>query len=181
MRIISGKHKGKRILAPKNLPVRPTTDRAKEALFNILNNNFYFEDLSIIDLFAGTGNISYEFASRGCNQIICVDNNYNCLKFIQKMATALHFNIKIIKNDAFTFLKNTKLQANIVFADPPYHFTLDNFSELINLIFKNRVVEENGWFIIEHSSYNNLDTLPYFSSSKKYGNNSFSFFNKPSV
>lgn len=84
MRIISGKHKGKRLVAPKKLPVRPTTDFAKEALFNILNNEFYFQEISVLDLFAGTGNISYEFASRGCKNIIAVDGDYGCTSFIKK-------------------------------------------------------------------------------------------------
>ena len=84
MRIISGKNRGKRIISPKNLPVRPTTDFAKEGLFNIINNNFYVEDLHVLDLFAGTGNITYEFYSRGCSDITTVDQNYNCIKFIKK-------------------------------------------------------------------------------------------------
>ena len=83
MRIISGRHKGKRLTAPKNLPVRPTTDRCKEALFNILNNHYHFEDLSVLDLFSGTGNIAYEFASRGADKVVCVDQNKNCVRFIQ--------------------------------------------------------------------------------------------------
>ena len=84
MRIISGIHKGRRLTAPKNLPVRPTTDMAKEALFNILNNTYYFDDISVIDLFSGTGNISFEFSSRGVEQIIAVDNNSKCIHFIEK-------------------------------------------------------------------------------------------------
>ena len=93
MRIISGSHKGRRITAPKGLPVRPTTDMAKEALFNILNNNYYFEDLEVLDLFSGTGNISFEFASRGSKEIVAVDKDYRCIKFIAKMAKELDFNI----------------------------------------------------------------------------------------
>lgn len=83
MRIISGQYKGKRITAPSKLPVRPTTDMAKEALFNILNNQFFLQDLSVLDLFSGTGNISYEFAARGCSSITAVDGNYDCMKFIK--------------------------------------------------------------------------------------------------
>ena len=89
MRIISGKYKGRKLVAPKKLPVRPTTDMAKEALFNILNNQYYFDEISVLDLFAGTGNISYEFASRGTENITCVDQNYGCIKYINETAELL--------------------------------------------------------------------------------------------
>ncbi|MBT8298006.1 MAG: RsmD family RNA methyltransferase, partial [Maribacter sp.] len=111
MRIISGKHRSKRITAPKKLPVRPTTDMAKEALFNILNNRYYFEDISFLDLFAGTGNISYEFASRGTKELVSVDADYGCIKFIDKISTELDFGISTIKSDVFSFLEKTSLKA----------------------------------------------------------------------
>ena len=95
MRIISGSHKSKRIKAPSKLPVRPTTDMAKESLFNIINNDFYFDEISVLDLFSGTGNISYEFASRGTRKILCVDINENCVKFIQKTSQNHDFKITI--------------------------------------------------------------------------------------
>ena len=94
MRIILGKNKGKRLIAPANLPVRPTTDFAKEALFNIINNYFYFDEISVLDLFSGTGNISYEFASRGCTDITSVDAHSGCVRFIQKTANELEYSIQ---------------------------------------------------------------------------------------
>ena len=99
MRIISGKHKGRRIIAPKNLPVRPTKDMAKEALFNILNNTYYLHDLAVMDLFAGTGNISFEFASRGSTNITSVDVDAGCIQFISKINNELDFNISPIKKN----------------------------------------------------------------------------------
>ncbi len=176
MRIISGKHKGRRILPPKNLPVRPTTDRAKEALFNILNNHFYFNDISVFDLFSGTGNISYEFASRGCEHTTCVDNHTNCLKFIEQTSLALNLSIKTIKSDVFKFLETKKEKVTLIFADPPYHFTSAQFLTLVTLVFENELLLEDGFFILEHASQNDLSALPNFSFSKKYSNNTFSFF-----
>ena len=99
MRIISGTHKGRRLMAPSTLPVRPTTDRAKESLFNIIQNRYYFEEKSVLDLFSGTGNIAYEFASRGSDKILAVDNNYNCINYIEEISNSLGFNIATIKSD----------------------------------------------------------------------------------
>ena len=101
MRIISGSHKGRRIVAPKNLPVRPTTDMAKEALFNILNNHYYFDEISVLDLFSGTGNISYEFASRGTDNILAIDDYFGCIKFINETAESFEMPINTIKTDVF--------------------------------------------------------------------------------
>ena len=132
MRIISGLYKSRKILAPKNLPVRPTTDMAKESLFNILNNTFYFDDVSVLDLFAGTGNISYEFASRGTEQITCVDQDFGCIKFINKTAEQFDMPINTIKSDVFKFLEKSTLQSNIIFADPPYNFDEENLEKFPN-------------------------------------------------
>ncbi|MBF6609350.1 MAG: RsmD family RNA methyltransferase, partial [Flavobacterium sp.] len=104
MRIISGKYKGRRINAPKNLPVRPTTDMSKEALFNVLNNHYHFDTLHVLDLFAGTGNISYEFASRGSLNITAVDADFGCVKFIKQTASEFDFNIAAIKSDVLAFI-----------------------------------------------------------------------------
>ena len=120
MRIVSGKWKGKRIVAPKNLPTRPTTDFAKEGLFNILNHRFFFDDLRVLDLFAGTGNIAYEFASRGAGEITCVDQNKGCVRFISEMADDLGANIQPVQLDAWLFVQKTTTSYDIVFADPPY-------------------------------------------------------------
>ena len=176
MRIISGQYKGRRITAPKNLPVRPTTDMAKEALFNILNNQFYFDDISVIDLFAGIGSISYEFASRGTEQIIAVDENFGCIKFINETASAFEMNIQTIKSDVYKFLANSKLKATVIFADPPYAFTDEQFVKIPELIFDNNMLEQDGLLIVEHSKHTDLSELKNFSYSKHYGGNAFSFF-----
>ena len=123
MRIISGKYKGRRLQAPKNLPVRPTTDMAKEALFNILNNHFNFGELKILDLFSGTGNIAYEFASRGATPLVAVDADMGCVNFIRKISNEFDFDITPIKSDVFTFLQKHKGSYDIIFADPPYQDT----------------------------------------------------------
>ena len=122
MRIISGKHKSRRLTAPKNLPVRPTTDMAKESLFNILNNTYYFDSISVIDLFSGTGNISYEFASRGTKTIYAIDAHFGCIKYISNTAKELDLPIHTFKSDVYKFLEKTALQTDVIFADPPYYF-----------------------------------------------------------
>lgn len=176
MRIISGEFKGRRITAPKKLPVRPTTDMAKEALFNILNNQFYFEDISVIDLFSGTGNISYEFASRGVKKITCVDQDYGCIKFINETAQSFKMQLQTIKSDVYKYLEKSQQQATVIFADPPYEFGLEQFSKIPELVFNNNLLEADGLLIIEHSKHTNLAQLQNFSYSKSYGGNVFSFF-----
>lgn len=176
MRIISGVFKGRRITAPKKLPVRPTTDMAKEALFNILNNQYYFDDISVLDLFSGTGNISYEFASRGTEQITAVDDNYGCIKFINETAEAFEMTITTIKSDVFKFLEKSKLKHTIIFADPPYDFDIETFSKIPELVFENGLLEEDGILIVEHSKHTKLSHLEHYSHSKSYGGNRFSFF-----
>ena len=176
MRIISGIYKSRKIVAPKNLPVRPTTDMAKESLFNIINNNYYFDDVSVLDLFAGTGNISYEFASRGTEQITSVDQDFGCIKFINKTAENFGMPINTVKSDVFKFLEKTKIQSNIIFADPPYAFTEALFSKIPELIFQNSLLLEDGLLIIEHSKHTNLSNITHYSYSKSYGGNMFSFF-----
>lgn len=179
MRIISGKHKGRRLTAPKNLPVRPTTDQAKEGLFNILWNLYDFEDLSILDLFSGTGNIAFEFLSRGSTDITAVDQNFGCLKFIKKTSDELDGNINTIKSDVFAYLKKTATKHDLIFADPPYNFSDDQFEELAQLVFERRFLNDNGLLIIEHSKRTNLSEMKNFSEARHYGNSAFSFFRGP--
>lgn len=176
MRIISGTFKGRRITAPKQLPVRPTTDMAKESLFNILNNHYYLDDISVLDLFSGTGNISYEFASRGCENITAVDADYGCVKFISKTAEAFEMNIAVIKADVFKFLNQHPQSYTIIFADPPYDFSDAQFAEISKLVFEKKLLKDEGMLIIEHSKHTDLSALPYFNYSKHYGGNTFSFF-----
>jgi len=176
MRIISGLYKGRRITAPKKLPVRPTTDMAKEALFNILNNRYYFDEISVLDLFAGTGNISYEFASRGTEHITSVDKDFGCTKFIAQTSSEFDFNIQVIKADVFKYLETTKQKHTVIFADPPYDFDIDAFSKIPELVFQNQLLENDGILIVEHSKHTNLSNLTNYSYSKSYGGNMFSFF-----
>jgi len=176
MRIISGTHKSKRITAPKNLPVRPTTDMAKEALFNIINNRFYFEDINVLDLFAGTGNIAFEFASRGCSEIICVDAHYACVKFIEATAKSLAFNISTVKSDVFKYLERVPVKMDLIFADPPYDMSPALFAQIPELVYKNNLLQPDGVLIIEHSKHLKLSDLKHFSEQRSYGGSSFSFF-----
>ena len=176
MRIISGKYKGRRITAPKNLPVRPTTDMSKEALFNVLNNYFNFSDLKVLDLFSGTGNISYEFGSRGCEQITSVDGDMGCVNFIKKTAKEFELNITAMKSDVFKFLEKHRGSYDIIFADPPYGIDQKEFEKLIELIFENELLDEEGMLVIEHSKHTKLDHMMHFSFQKNYGGSVFSFY-----
>ena len=178
MRIISGKHKGRNLQAPKKLPVRPTKDMAKESLFNILNNSYYFPDLKVLDLFAGTGNISYEFASRGVNDILAIDAHAGCIEFIDKTVSLLDMNIRTLKSDVFTFLERNKKQFDIIFADPFYDMELSDFKIIPQLVFENGLLSEDGVLIIEHSNRTSLADLPHYKNSRKYGGSVFSFFEK---
>lgn len=176
MRIISGTHKGRKINPPKKLPVRPTTDMAKESLFNILNNYYYFDDISILDLFSGTGSISYEFASRGTKQITAVDDNFGCIKFINETAEGFEMPIQTIKSDVFKFLESNKQDYDVIFADPPYAFSVDEFAKIPELVFKNELLHKEGLLIIEHSKHTDLSEIEHYSHSKNYGGCVFSFF-----
>jgi len=151
VRIISGQFRGKKLIAPSNLPVRPTTDFAKTGLFNILNNYYSFEKIAVLDLYAGTGNLSFEFASRGCSDITAIDKDSHCCSYMNKTAQQLNIssNLKVLQSDVLTYLSNSKKQADIIIADPPYAET--PASELVNLIFENQLLKPNGVFILEHS------------------------------
>lgn len=178
MRIISGKNKGQRLEAPKKLPVRPTTDMAKEALFNILNNRYYFDEILVLDLFAGTGNISYEFASRGCGSITAVDADQGCIKYISETSTALEFPITAIKKDAYQYLEMLAPKVDIIFADPPYDFSAEAFSRIVHLVFEGELLLENGVLIIEHPKQTDLSQLLHFTEQRRYGGSVFSFFER---
>ena len=176
MRIISGKYKGRRISPPKGLPVRPTTDMSKEALFNVLNNHFSFEGLKALDLFAGTGNISYEFASRGSSPITSVDGDFGCVKFIKQVAAEYDFNIAATKSDVFKFLERNNATFDIIFADPPYALDQATFEKIVLVVFEKNTLNEDGMMVIEHSKYTKLDHMINFSFKKSYGGSIFSFF-----
>ena len=176
MRIISGQFRGKKLIAPSNLPVRPTTDFAKTGLFNILNNYYSFEKIAVLDLYAGTGNLSFEFASRGCSDITAIDKDSNCCSYMNKTAQQLNIttSLKVLQSDVLTYLRNSKKQADIIIADPPYAET--PAVELVNLIFENQLLKPNGVFILEHSSEVDFSQLPYYFQIRKYGFVSFTFF-----
>ncbi len=174
MRIISGSHRGRQIFPDKNFSARPTTDFAKENLFNILTNYIDFEEIRVLDLFSGTGSISYEFASRGAQEIISVEANYKHYAFILKTAKELGFkNMKIYKTDVFIACKKLKGQKfDIIFADPPYN--LDKIQEIPATIFDNDLLWENGIAIIEHPERIQFSTHPRFSEHRQYGSVNFS-------
>lgn len=176
MRIISGSHKGRRLTAPKNLPVRPTTDFAKEALFNILRTRLYFDEITVLELYAGTGNISFEFASRGVPAVTSVDSNYGCIQYINKVSEEFSFPITAVKAEAKNYLERATGKFDIIFADPPYDFEISQFEDIIKLVFEKNLLEEEGMLIIEHSKQNDLSALPNFSEARKYGGSVFSFF-----
>lgn len=176
MRIISGTHKGKRLTAPKKLPVRPTTDFAKEGLFNMLHHRLHFTEITMLDLFSGTGNIAFEFASRGCEQITSVDSHYACVSYIQKIAEELNFPITTIKADVFKYLEKSQHPFDVIFADPPYAFTQEDLQNIVGNVFQNNLLEPDGILIIEHSKHLDISNLPHFDNSRRYGGSVFSFF-----
>lgn len=175
IRVISGVFKGRRIQAPKNLPVRPTTDRAKEGLFNILANRFDFSEVKALDLFAGTGNLSYELASRSCESVVAVDSNRRCTEFINQTALKIGASaITTLRASATDFLSGTYLKFDLILADPPYDY--EDYEELVERVFDREVLTAHGILIIEHDSKMALDELPNFRENRRYGNSSFSFF-----
>ena len=175
MRIVSGTHGGRTVTAPKGLPVRPTTDFAKEALFNILQNRYDFETLKVLDLFSGIGNISYEFASRGAKQIIAVDSHYQCCAFIKETNEKLGFkNITVLKSDAFQYLKRCNETFDIIFADPP--FDMLTTKEIPSLVFEKTMLNPGGCFILEHSDQLSFAKTEHFLEQRNYSRVNFSIF-----
>lgn len=177
MRVISGKLKGIRFSPPKGFPSRPTTDFAKEGLFNFLGNRLNFEDIEVLDLFVGTGNISFEFASRGTKQVISVDRNYKCIQFINSMISKHNLNnISTTKMEVTSFIKGTNSQFDLVFADPPFDYL--EYHNLIKDVFENSILKSDGNLIIEHNVKTNLSDQINYVMTKKYGNVVFSLFHK---
>lgn len=176
MRIISGSLGGRRINPPAHMPyTRPTTDIAKEGLFNILQNQLDFEELKTLDLFGGTGSISYELASRGANDLTIVEKDQHMFSFIKKTAETLKLeNFKVVKSDVFRFLNQCREKFDFIFAGPPY--ALQNIDDLPKLIFEKQLLNEGGWFILEHTPRNNYESFPHFKSSRNYGTTIFSIF-----
>ncbi len=176
MRIVGGKLKGIRFNPPKNLPVRPTTDMAKEALFNILQNKLDINNLKVLDLFSGTGNISLEFASREALAITSVDLNFGCYNYLKNISKEQNLDqIKAIKADVFKFLNQETDKFDLIFADPPYDLT--RIPEIASIVFDKELLNKNGILIIEHQSMQDLSNHPNFTEKRKYGYSAFSFFN----
>lgn len=175
MRIVGGTHRGRRINAPKSLPIRPTTDFAKEGLFNVLHHQIELENINVLDLFGGSGNISYEFASRGAAIILTIDLNMQCINFINKTASAFDFkNIRTIKGDVFKLTNRLNDEFDIIFADPPYG--LDKLTELPDLLLSNKLLRDDGLLIVEHPKEVQFNDHKNFRFMKTYGNVNFTFF-----
>ena len=175
MRIVSGKYRSRRINPPTNLPVRPTTDMAKEALFNILQNQYDFYECTVLDLFAGTGNISYEFVSRGCNPVTAIDLNSKCIQFIKSTKDQLEMdNLNIIQSDCFGYLEHANTKFDIIFADPPYD--MPDFDRIVQVVFDKQLLNDEGILIIEHSKKTKLRQFKQHLKTKNYGSVHFSFF-----
>lgn len=175
MRIVGGKLKGLQFNAPAKLPVRPTTDMAKEALFNILSNSYDLEECEVLDLFTGTGNVSIEFASRGAKNITSIDKHPGCVAWLKTVKEKHQLNsIDIRKADAFKFLAQATQKYDIIFADPPYD--LPNIPLLPQLVMQQQLLNEGGILVVEHPSMLKLAQQPGYSETRKYGYSSFSFF-----
>lgn len=175
MRVISGKLKGRVFNPPKNFRARPTTDFAKENLFNVLNNRIDWEETEALDLFGGTGGISYELISRGCKRVVCVEKDPKHADFIEKTKTEFKLdNMSVLKLDVFTYLERYSQQFDLIFIDPPYD--LKDFDTIPQIVLNKNILAKDGLFIIEHSGEYDFSDIPQFSETRKYGSVNFTFF-----
>ncbi|OFX80252.1 MAG: hypothetical protein A2X12_04155 [Bacteroidetes bacterium GWE2_29_8] len=176
MRIVTGFLGGRSFSPSNDFPARPTKDLAKESVFNIINNYFEFKDISTLDLFGGTGNITYEFISRGVNFATVVENEVKCVKFIKETSVKFKItdNIMIIKNDVYKYLENCNSKYDIIFADPPYDS--DSINLIPQLVFKNNILKDSGWLIVEHPKEVSFQMKENIFDQRKYGKSFFSFF-----
>lgn len=176
MRIISGIHGGRKIHPPaKMLHTRPTTDIAKEGLFNIIQNNLEIDELDVLDLFGGTGCISYELASRGALNITIVEKDNKMYDFIKKTAAELEFeNFNVVKQDVFKFIESSTQQFDFIFAGPPY--ALATIDEIPVKIFEHNLLKPGGWFVLEHTPRNNYKNFAHYKTERNYGTTIFSIF-----
>jgi 16S rRNA (guanine966-N2)-methyltransferase len=176
MRIIGGTAGGRRISPPGKMPhTRPTTDIAKEGLFNILQHQLDFDGMKTLDLFGGTGSISYELASRGATDVTVIEKDPVMYEFIKKTAADLKFsNFNVLKQDVFRFLMQCRQQFDFIFAGPPYALT--NIDDLPKLIAEKKLLKPGGWFVLEHTPRNTYEKFPLFKSERNYGTTFFSFF-----
>lgn len=175
MRIIRGKYGRRRFDVPTNISARPTTDFARENLFNVLENIVDFDGMSALDLFAGTGAISFEFLSRGCASVTAIEKANTQYNFIKKVAQQLNEqNLRLIKGDVFKFVETCNTKFDLIFADPPYD--LPRFDEIPKLILNSAMLKQGTIFIIEHSKSYDFSTLPHFNNKRTYGSVNFSIF-----
>ncbi len=175
MRIISGRFRGRRFNPPKNITARPTTDFAKESLFNLLQNRMDFEDIDVLDLFAGTGGISFEFISRGAREVIAVEMAHVQQNFIISTSKQLGVkNLTIIRGDAMKYISGCRMQFDFIYADPPYAF--EALPTIPDHVFEQGMLKEGGWFVLEHSANNDFSQHPHFVERRNYGSVNFSFF-----
>jgi len=174
-RIISGSLRGKRIVGPKNEEVRPTTDRAKEALFNILTNRFYFDEIKALDLFGGLGSLSYELCSRGCESVCCVEGNPRLARFIEQTAAELKMDqLTVYSSEVLRFIERDFSDYDLILADPPFDFTF--YDNLVEKIFLHHRLRQGSLLVVEHQSRLELSHLSHYQNTRKYGNVAFSFF-----
>jgi 16S rRNA (guanine966-N2)-methyltransferase len=175
LRIVGGAYRGRKIGVSRGFDGRPTTDFAREALFNILANHFDFEEIRVLDLFSGTGSISFEFVSRGCREIDLVDNNSRSVRFIAQVAADMQMKgIHPVRMDVFRFIPVCRKQYHIIFADPPYD--LKNLAEIPDQVFHYELLQEGGWLILEHSGKQHFQDHIRFIEERNYGSVHFSFF-----
>ena len=176
MRIIGGELGRRKISPPANMPhTRPTTDVAKEGLFNVISNNLDIEELKTLDLFGGTGSISYELASRGANDLTIIEKDPKMYEFIKKTAGELKLeNFKVLKLDVFKYIDQCADKFDFIFAGPPY--ALGNIDDLPKLIFEKQLLNSKGWFVLEHTPRNDYKKFPFYATERNYGTSIFSIF-----
>ena len=176
MRIIGGEHGGRKFNPPNKMPyTRPTTDIAKEGLFNVLQNNLVFEEIRTLDLFGGTGSISYELASRGVEDLTIVEKDAAMYDFIKKTAATLRIeNIQVIKMDVFKFINNCTEKFDFIFAGPPYALT--TIDDLPKNVFEKQLLKKEGWFVLEHTPRNSYKSFPFYKTERNYGTTIFTTF-----
>ncbi|MGD9977535.1 MAG: RsmD family RNA methyltransferase [Bacteroidales bacterium] len=177
MRIVGGTFRGRQFNPPKNFNARPTTDFAKESLFNIINNNFYFDELNVLDLFSGTGSISFEFISREVTHVDAVEADFVHCKFIKDTALKLEIkNLMVFKANAFSFIGRCTSRYDIIFSDPPYD--LKGIDQIPEIVLSRGLLNDNGWLVLEHSARYNFKDNPSLFDHRVYGSVNFSFFKK---
>jgi 16S rRNA (guanine966-N2)-methyltransferase len=180
MRIVGGKYRNRRLHPPREMEARPTTDFAKEGLFNVLHHSVPLEGIRVLDLFAGTGNISVEFLSRGAHEVVSVEQDRKLFEFMQRTTKELgETGWRMVKSDVFPFLRAHRGRYDIIFADPPFH--MEGIEQIPALVLENGLLEEEGLLIVEHEDRVDMSTLPGYQRTRKYGLVHFSFFGKAEV